>query len=132
VRTTPGDARALRALRAAVDRAAPPGAPVFVADPRHDLVRVGDPALYVILDRPNPTRYDVMQPGVVTTASVQREIVRELAGTRVVVRWRAATATRREPNGSGRSSGVRILDRYLAARFTPRGRFGDYELLVRP
>ena len=45
----------------------PPGRPVFVANPRHDLVRVGNPLVYVLLDRPNPTRYDVMQPGVVTT-----------------------------------------------------------------
>jgi hypothetical protein len=131
VRTDPADARALAALRAAVDRAAPPGGPVFVADPRHDRVTAGDPLLYTILDRRNPTRYDVMQPGVVTKASVQREIVRDLARTDVVVRWLDPRATHREPNGSARSSGVHVLDRYLAARFAPRGRFGVYELLVR-
>ena len=42
----------------------PPGRPIFVANPRHDLVRVGNPLLYVLADRENPTRYDVMQPGV--------------------------------------------------------------------
>jgi hypothetical protein len=131
VRTDPADARALAGLRAAVDRAAPQGAPVFVADPRHDRVTAGDPLLYTILDRRNPTRYDVMQPGVVTKASVQREIVRDLAGTDVVVRWLDPRATHREPNGSARSSGVHILDRYLATRFAPRGRFGVYELLLR-
>jgi len=50
-------------------------------------VHAGDPLLNVILDRSNPTRYDVMQPGVVTTAKVQREMVRELAGTNLVVVW---------------------------------------------
>jgi hypothetical protein len=131
VRTSRADARALRGLLAAVDRMAPPGAPVFVADPRHDLVRFGDSALYAILDRRDPTRYDVMQPGVVTTASVQREIVRELARTRVVVRWLSPAAEQPEPNGAGRSSGVRILDRYLARAFAPRARFGPYQVLVR-
>ena len=37
--------------------------------------KVGNPLVYVLLDRPNPTRYDVMQPGVVTTRGVQREMV---------------------------------------------------------
>lgn len=131
VGTSPADARALKQLEAAVDRAAPSGAPVFVANPRHDLVRVGDSALYAILDRRNPTRYDTMQPGVITTAKVQREIVRELARTNVVVRWLDPTADRAEPDGAGRSSGVRILDDYLAADFASRGRFGAYELLLR-
>ena len=54
----------------------PPGHPIFVANPRFDLVNVGNPLVYVLVGRPNPTRYDVMQPGVVTTAPVQREIVR--------------------------------------------------------
>jgi hypothetical protein len=74
-----------------------------------------------------------MQPGVVTTALVQREIVDDLERTRpaVVVRWMAATAQRREPNGAGRSSGVRVLDRYLAARYHESRRFGDYSILAR-
>jgi hypothetical protein len=129
VQTSPQDARALAALQRAM-AARPPG-PIFVADPRHDLVRVGDPLLYVLLDRRNATRYDVMQPGVVTTATVQREIVGDLARVRTVVRWLNPTASLPEPNGAGRSSGVRILDDYLAANFAPHGRFGDYELLAR-
>jgi hypothetical protein len=89
--------------------------------------------LYVLLDRSNPTRYDVMQPGVVTTAPVQQEIVDDLERTRpaVVVRWVAWTAQRREPNGAGRSSGVRILDRYLVDRYRAVRRFGDYTVLGR-
>ena len=60
---------------------------IFVANPRHDRVHSGDPLLYVILARPNPTRYDVMQPGLVTTAAVQGEIVRSLerSHTRVCI-----------------------------------------------
>jgi hypothetical protein len=132
VRTDPANAAALGRLGRAVHRRVPPGEPLFVANPRFDLVRVGDPLLYVLLERPNPTRYDVMQPGVVTTAPVQRELVRDLerARPRVVVRWLDPTAVRREPNGAGRSSGVRILDRWLAREYRPLERYGSYAVLV--
>jgi hypothetical protein len=132
VHTSPVDARSLRQLRAAVDRLTGPGQPIFVANPRFDRVRVGDPLLYIILGHPNPTRYDVMQPGLVTTARVQREIIASLrrSHTRLVVRWLDPTASARENDGAGRSSGVHILDRYLAAAFRRSARYGDYEVLV--
>ena len=82
------DRRGARADRADAATCAPASrraSPVFVANPRFDLVRVGNPLVYVLVGRPNPTRYDVMQPGVVTTAPVQREIVarpRALAAAR--------------------------------------------------
>ena len=106
-----------RSCAAACRRAA-----VLVAPPRFDRVRVGDPLLGVLLRRPNPTRYDVMQPGVVTTAAVQREMARDLDRRRtpVVIRWVAPVAHATEPNGSARSSGVRILDRAIAARYRRR------------
>jgi hypothetical protein len=131
VRTAPADAAALRALIPYVRARAPGGAPVLVAPPRYDRVRVGDPMLGVLLDRPNPTRYDVAQPGVVTTAKVQREMARDLRGTPVVVRWLSALAREREPNGSSRSSGVFVLDRAIARGYRPAARFGDYVVLVR-
>jgi hypothetical protein len=133
VRTEPREAQALERLVADVRARVPAGAPIFVANPRHDLVRVGAPLVYVLADRPNPTRYDVMQPGVVTTEPVQREIVRDLrrSDTRVVVRWLSPVADQREPNGSGRSSGVHVLDEELRQRFRPAARFGDFQVLTR-
>ena len=104
-----------------------------MANPRHDIVKVGDPLLYVLLQRENATRYDVFQPGVVTSAPVQTEMVRDLerARPRVVVRWLSPAASQPEPNGAGRSSGVRILDRWLAQRYVQERRFGDYAVLRR-
>lgn len=131
VRTTPRDARALRRLRAAVAARTHPREPIFVANPRHDRVTAGDPLLYVLLGHPNATRYDVMQPGVVTGRAVQREIVRDLRDVRVVVRWLDPRAERREPNGAGREHGARLLDRHLARAFRAVARFGAYQLLTR-
>src|SRR5262249_25163257 len=132
VKTETADARALTSLYRSIQRLTRPGEPIFVAHPRHDRVTAGDPLLYVILARPNPTRYDVMQPGLVTTASVQREIVDSLrrSRTRVVIRWLDPRAEAIEPNGSARSSGVHILDRYLAGSYRPYARYRVYQVLV--
>ena len=100
MRTDPADARALAGLLPYVQEYVAPGRRVLVAPPRYDRVRVGDPLLNVLLDRRNPTRYDVIQPGVVTTAAAQREMVRDLRQTRAVIRWNAPAATRLEANGS--------------------------------
>lgn len=131
VKAPPAEARALEDVVAYVRRRVPTGGPIFAANPRHDLVHVGNPLVYLLADRPNPTRYDVMQPGVVTTASVQREMARDLrrSGTKLVVRWLSPVASEAEPGGAGRSSGVRILDRYLAGNYVPVARFGDYQVL---
>jgi hypothetical protein len=125
------DERALSALVRYVRARVPEGQPVFVSNPRFDLVNVGDPLLYVLLQRPNPTRYDVMQPGVVTTAAVQREMVRSLesARPRLVVRWLSPLADQVQPDGAGHSTGVHLLDSYLAARYVPVRRFGEYLVL---
>jgi hypothetical protein len=131
VRTSPADAVALRGLIPYVHARAPAGAPVLVAPPRYDRVRVGNPMLNVLLDRPNPTRYDVVQPGVVTTAKVQREMARDLRGTPVVVRWESPLAREVEDNGSAKSSGVFLLDRAIARGYRRAARFGDYVVLVR-
>jgi hypothetical protein len=132
VKTAPADAAALRALLPRIHALTPPGCPIFVAPPRFDKVSVGDPLLYVLAQRPNPTRYDVIQPGIATTAEVQLEIIRDLERTRpaVLVRWLDPRGIADEPNDSSRSSGVRLLDRYLAARYGPPERFGAYALHV--
>ena len=133
VRMPAAEARALSRLIARVRALTPDGEPVLVAPPRYDRVRVGDPLLNVLLRRPNPSRYDVIQPGVVTTADVQREIAVDLVRTRtpVVVRWLGADARRVEENGSGRSSGVYLLDRAIAHDYRQFARYGDWLVLVR-
>ena len=128
VRVPPRQAAELEA----VVRRLPPG-PIYVATRRADLVTSGHPLLYVLAGRPNPTRYDIPAPGVVTSAPVQREIVRDLERTRtpMVVRWTAAVTAAAEPNAAGRSSGVRLLDEYLARSYREVARVGSFRLLAR-
>jgi hypothetical protein len=132
VQTSAADARALTALEGELARITRPGEPIFVTDARTDRVTAGDSLLYVITGHPDATRYDVMQPGVVTTAPVQSEIVGSLrrGHTRVVVRWLDPRAEQAEPNGSSRSSGVHILDDYVTTHYRPLARYGVYQVLL--
>jgi len=121
-----------RAVHAVQERV-PPGRPIYVATRRSDLVTSGDPLFYILADRPNPTRYDIQAPGVITSAPVQREIVRDLgrARPRVVVRFISPVTAVREPNRAGESSGVTILDDYLARAYRRAARAGPYVILGR-
>jgi hypothetical protein len=121
--------RAVHSVQARV----PLGRPIYVATRRSDLVTSGDPLFYVLADRSNPTRYDIQAPGVITSAPVQREIVRDLerARPRIVVRFSSPVTAVREPNRAGESSGVTILDDYLARAYRRAARFGPYVTLGR-
>lgn len=110
----------------------PEGRPIYVLGRRADITTAGAPIFYVLANRPNPTRYDIAAPGVVTTEAVQREIVADLEAARpgVLVRWDSPLTARPEPNPSGRSSGVRLLDEYVTSRYRPLRRYGDWVVLV--
>jgi hypothetical protein len=116
-----------------VQRNTAQGEPIYVATLRSDLVTAGAPLFYVLAERPNPTRYDIAAPGVVTSAPVQREIVRDLeqSGTRLVVRWADPASAAPEPNKAGESSGVTILDDHLARAYRRTARFGPWVVLER-
>jgi len=121
----------LRGAVSYVRKRVPSGEPIYVGTRRADLVTSGAPILYVLTDRPSATRYDIAAPGVVTSAPVQREIVRELrdAGLPLVIRWTASITAAPEPNRAGESTGVRILDDFLARSYRPSKRFGSYLIL---
>ncbi len=133
VRVRAGTARTLERAVRFVRRRTPPGEPIYVTTRRSDLVTAGAPLLYVLADRSNPTRYDIAAPGVVTAAPVQREIVRALKRKRVrtVIRWSNPLSAAPEPNKAGESSGVTLLDDYLADEYRRVARFGDFAVLER-
>ena len=119
----------LRFLR----RRTEPGEPIYVATRRADLVTAGNPLLYVLAGRPNPTAYDIQAPGVVTSAPVQREIIADLrrADVRYVVRDTSPITAADEPSRAGESSGVRLLDEELRRAYAPIRRFGPFVVLER-
>jgi hypothetical protein len=128
VRAARGEAAALNSLVPFVAARVPPGRPVFVAAPRHDRARGGATLLYTLLERPNPTAYDPLRAGLVTTAAVQRRMVADLraARPRVVVRSSSPAVA---PSPGPPAGGAGALDRYLARSYRPVARFGDYTVL---
>jgi hypothetical protein len=133
VRVPKGDRADIERAVAALQARVSPGEPTYVATLRADLVTSGYPLLYVLADRPNPTRYDIEAPGVVTSLRVQREIVAALERARpaAVVRDTSPITAANEPNKAGRSSGVRFLDRYLTTAYRPVARYGRFVVLAR-
>ena len=103
------------ALRDAVAQC-PPG-PVFAGNQNHDRLVINDAGLYFLLDRLPGTYYYWFDPGVVTTPSVQTEIVGELEANRVqtVILW--DEPPRQEPNRSSEDSRARVLDPYIRAHY---------------
>jgi hypothetical protein len=125
----PAEARALATMARTVERQVPPGKPIYTITRRADLVRFNQPLVYVLADRPNPIRHDY---AIQTSAADQRALVAELARARprAIVRWTSPASTVREPNLRGEPTGARILDRWVADRYRPIERAGDYEILV--
>jgi len=108
-----------------------PGETVFFGNARHDLIFINDLLAYFLADRPSPTRYAELHPGLATTVPVQQAIVADLAEKDV--RW---VVTRRgfeskEPNASGVSSGVTLLDDYIRTHYRPETTFGPYQVWQR-
>jgi hypothetical protein len=133
VRVPPADRRDLERVVADLQQRVPAGSPTYVATRRADLVTSGYPLLYVLADRPNVSRYDIAAPGIVTSLPVQREIVADLERARpaAVVRDTSPLTAAPEPNRAGRSSGVHVLDDYLARAYAPAVTYGRFTVLAR-
>jgi len=86
--------------------------------------------LYVLAQRDNATSRDF---GLLTGAAAQRDLVYQLARRRppVIVRWTDPLGSSAEPNRRGRSSGVHLLDAWIAAHYRPLAVLYHYTVLVR-
>jgi hypothetical protein len=107
----------------------PAGQPLFVGLTRHDITYMNDMAFYWASPRQPATYYHLLEPGLVTTAAVQERIVADLERSRpdLIVR-----VLFRQPPGESEaartSTGVRILDDYLIANYTPERTFGIWQV----
>jgi hypothetical protein len=129
VEAAPADAAALPEVVRLVQSRVPPGSPIYVAPLRSDLVRINDPLLYVLCERPNATSEDF---GLLTSAAAQHRIVLRLLEARpgAIVRWRDPISVQREPNRRGTPTGVHVLDDFLATQYRLLKRVGYYDVLV--
>jgi hypothetical protein len=125
----PAEARALARMADIVKARVPPGEPIYTITRRSDLVRFNQPLVYVVAERPNPTRHEY---AIQTSAEDQRRLVAELARERprAVVRWTSPASVVREPNRRGEPTGSRVLDSWVAGNYRLLARTGDYEILV--
>lgn len=130
VRAPAAEARAIEGMVAAVQRRVPRGKPIYSVTLRSDLVRINNPMVYVLAERPNALREDF---GLNTPAAAQRRLAAALerAAPRVIVRWTDPASAVREPNRRGRPSGSRALDDWVAANYRTAERHGDYLVLER-
>ena len=119
------------AALALVDSLATPSERIFVGATAHDRVLAGDGSFYFLAGRLPGTRYHELHPGLTTTREVQETMVRDLEGNDVRVVVRVEKGFWEEPNESRTSSGVDLLDRYLAGRFVLAGRFERYAIYRR-
>jgi hypothetical protein len=117
------------AIAQLVQRLVPPDERIFVGHGQHDRIFVTDTLFYFIADRDSATRYFSLEPGVATTEPVQREIVKELERHRVrIIVLYAPNQPYFEPNESGRSSGVTVLDDYIRSAYQKTWVAGEYSV----
>jgi hypothetical protein len=107
-----------------------PDDPIFIGLDRHDKIFVNNVTLDFAMNRPSATKWHHFDPGLQTSAPIQRQIVGELQRVhpKLVVldtRWDGIS----EPNDSALSSGVTLLDDYIRQTYEPVATFGTLTIL---
>ena len=126
-RLAPSQREAIRFVRERTD----PDERIFVGLTRHDRIVFNDVLFYFASGRLSATKWHHFDPGVQTTLPIQSEMVSELehARPRLIVldsEWEDL----REPNQSGESSGVTILDEYIRTHYFRAATFDDYQIYL--
>ncbi len=104
-----------------------PGEKILVATGRHDKIFANIMALYFAAFRLPSTHWSQYDPGLQTRADIQQAMIADLQ--RDHTRWVVRNTTfdnYSEPNLSSVSSGVTLLDQYLATHYRPVAQAGAY------
>jgi hypothetical protein len=126
-----GKAAVRRELRAFVQSHSAVGERIFVGNFNHSSIMTDEADLYFVLDRPAATRYVQFDPGTVTRAEIQQQMIRSLDQRRTHLVVLAPAMSWREPANDSGKPGATILDEYLRSRYTSVARFGPYEVRFR-
>lgn len=111
--------RQYRVLVPLIQHHVAPAQSIYSGTTRHDVYLTNDILLYFLAERNAATYYWCLDAGVTSSAPVQQQMLAEMArgGVAMVVKWTAPKEG--EQNAGGRSSGVRLLDDWLAREFVP-------------
>jgi hypothetical protein len=96
---------------------------LFVGAGRHDKIFVNNIVLYFLTNRRPATKWYHFDPGLQTSAAIQREMIAELEAKRppVIVLDRGFDAIQ-EPKASSESSHIVLLDDYLQTHYREQRR----------
>jgi hypothetical protein len=137
IAVAPADAKWMRGLASALERADDPAAPLLMLSNRNDVVVYAEGVPYWLSDRRIVTRHHELHPGITDTAPFQRQmlgdveagllpvIVREHRFTDEILDRVKADFLRHVAVGSP------LLDHWVAQTYVKDRSFGDYELLRR-
>ncbi len=125
-----GDFAGREQVLALIARNTQPGEGIFVGNDQHQMVTWNDVSLYYLANRPGVTRYLQFDPGIVTRADVQQQMVRDLDRHRTRIAVLVQGGYRPEANRSAQP-GSDVLDEYLRRNFHVLAESGPYTVLGR-
>jgi hypothetical protein len=111
--------RQYRALVPLIQYHVAPGHSIFSGTTRHDIYLTNDTLLYFLAERNAATYYWCLDAGVTSTAPVQQQMLAEMSRGAVAMAVNWTDPKEGESNEGGRSSGVRLLDDWVAREFVP-------------
>ena len=109
-----------------------PGDTVYVGLPEHDRIFANDNTTYFATQRLPATRWTQMDPFLENRADIQREMIADLERNRPpYIALDSTYIGSHEPNGSSVSTGVHLLDDYIAEHYEQVEKFGVVTILKR-
>jgi hypothetical protein len=105
---------------------------IFVGLPQHERIFVNDVGFYFVANRPPATKWYHFDPGLQSSEAIQKLMIGDLCRSQpkyVILDSRFEKS--REPNDSAKSSGVKLLDHFIAQNYHYVDRFGSLTVLQR-
>jgi len=108
-----------------------PNQPIFICNNANDRFVVNDVINYFLTQHPPATRYHELHSGVANTSDVQQEIIASLYNAKPSLILRMECEPGPEPNGTGKHTGVLLLDNYILQYYYPAKQFDYYTVWLR-